>query len=311
MQVPAIEVKKLTKTFGKFSAVDDISFEVYTGEIFGFLGPNGAGKSTTIKMLCGLLKPTKGNASVAGYDIFKQKYEVRKNIGYMSQKFSLYEDLTAEENIHFYGGIYQLDKNELIERKNYLIELIGLVGNEKQFAKDLPTGLKQRLALICALIHNPKILFLDEPTAGVDPVARRNFWNHIYSLAELGTTVFVTTHYLDEAEYCNRISLIYNGKIKATGTPGELKKQLEDIEIHEIICDRPIDALSILQKENWIKDISLFGNALHVGTTLPENGKERISQLLFKSSIKVTSIQKIIPSLEDVFIYLTKENAEK
>ncbi|MEW6457374.1 MAG: ABC transporter ATP-binding protein [Acidobacteriota bacterium] len=221
----AIEVESLTKKFGDFLAVDNISFNVEKGEIFGFLGPNGAGKSTLIRMLCGLLEPSNGTAKVGGFDIRKTHEKVKKNIGYMTQKFSLYNDLTVEENINFFGGIYGLSKEEINEKINWTLQMSDLEGKEKALTGKLSSAWKQRLALGCAILHNPKIVFLDEPTSGVDPISRRNFWELIYELSDKKITIFVTTHFLEEAEYCNRLGLIYNGKLIAIGTPRELKEK--------------------------------------------------------------------------------------
>ena len=233
----SVKAQDLTRKFGNFTAVDSISFEVYDGEIFGFLGANGAGKTTTIRMLCGLLLPTSGTATVEEYDIYKQPDEIKKIIGYMSQKFSLYEDLTVSENIEFFGGIYGLDNSSLETARTMALEKYGLQDLRDRMTRDLPVGWKQRLALACSTLHEPKILFLDEPTGGVDPVSRREFWQIIYDFAERGTTVFVTTHYMDEAEYCNRLSIMHAGRIIAIGMPGELKKKynkssVEDVFIH-------------------------------------------------------------------------------
>ncbi|MEK6647004.1 MAG: ABC transporter ATP-binding protein [Candidatus Firestonebacteria bacterium] len=219
----SVEVKSLTKMFGKFTAVDNVSFSINRGEIFGFLGPNGAGKSTTIKMLCGILSPTSGEGLVEDFDISKDSDEIKKIIGYMSQKFSLYNDLTVEENINFYGGIHNVGKAEMLQKREWILNMAGLKGKEKVLTGVLSGGWRQRLALGCAIVHNPKVVFLDEPTAGVDPISRRDFWNLIKKLSENGTTVFVTTHYMDEAEYCGRISLIYNGKLIEIGSPYDLK----------------------------------------------------------------------------------------
>jgi ABC-2 type transport system ATP-binding protein len=221
--MPAIEVKNLTKRFGKFTAVDHISFSVKRGEIFGFLGPNGAGKSTTIRMLCGILRPTSGIGRVGGYQIDIQPEEIKRIIGYMSQKFTLYQDLTVEENIDFYGGIHRLSLSEKEERKKWVLKISGLEGKENSLTRELSGGWKQRLSLGCAIIHQPEILFLDEPTASVDPVSRRDFWELIYDLSKKGTTVFVTSHYLDEVERCHRIAIISTGKIIALGSSKELK----------------------------------------------------------------------------------------
>ncbi|MCB0723726.1 MAG: ABC transporter ATP-binding protein [Ignavibacteriae bacterium] len=220
-----IEAEKLTKKFGNFTAVDAISFYVKKGEIFGFLGANGAGKTTAIKMLCGLWKPTSGDAQVAGFDIYKQTEEIKNNIGYMSQKFSLYEDLTVKENIRFYGGIYGLSNSEIKRKTDFMIEHLDIKGSENKLIRSLPLGWKQKLAFSVAMLHDPKIVFLDEPTGGVDPITRRQFWEMIYKASSEGVTMFVTTHYMDEAEYCNRVSMMVDGRIAALDTPSNLKKQ--------------------------------------------------------------------------------------
>jgi ABC-2 type transport system ATP-binding protein len=229
-----IEAENLTKKFGHFTAVDSITFQVNRGEIFGFLGANGAGKTTAIRMLCGLSTPTSGKASVAGFDVYKETEKIKKNIGYMSQKFSLYEDLTVTENIRFYGGIYGLSDSQIKEKTGYLIELLKIQDAKKKLIKSLPLGWKQKLAFSVAIIHNPKIVFLDEPTGGVDPMTRRQFWNMIYQSASEGVTIFVTTHYMDEAEYCNRISMMVDGKIAALDTPKKLKEMFEAKTMHEV-----------------------------------------------------------------------------
>ena len=225
MKNVSVKTENLTRKFGSFVAVDDITFEVYEGEIFGFLGANGAGKTTTIRMLCGLLLPTFGHGWVGDFNIMTQTEQIKKNIGYMSQKFSLYQDLTVRENILFYGGIYGLSNRELKDKYEETIDSVGLTEHCDKLTRDIPLGWKQRLALSCAILHNPKILFLDEPTGGVDPISRREFWSLIYNLADAGTTVFVTTHYMDEAEYCNRLSIMHEGKIVAIGAPAELKEK--------------------------------------------------------------------------------------
>jgi ABC-2 type transport system ATP-binding protein len=229
-----IEVKNLVKRFGHFTANDNLTFDVFKGEIFGFLGANGAGKTTAMKILCGLSKPTSGEVTIAGYDVYKQTEEIKKNIGYMSQRFSLYEDLTTFENIRFYAGIYGLSKQEIKERSELLIEKLGLGEVKKALLKSLPLGWKQKLAFSVALIHNPKIIFLDEPTSGVDPITRRQFWEMIYEAAAGGVTVFITTHYMDEAEYCNRVSIMVDGRIEALDTPVNLKKQFEADTMNEV-----------------------------------------------------------------------------
>jgi ABC-2 type transport system ATP-binding protein len=223
----AIETKELTKKFGDFVAVNAISFQVETGEIFGFLGANGAGKTTAMRMLCGLSLPTSGSATIAGFDVYAQTEKIKQNIGYMSQKFSLYEDLTVAENIRFFGGIYGVPSKRLKEKTKELIELLGIGSNANKLVKDLPLGWKQKLSFSVAIIHEPKIVFLDEPTGGVDPITRRQFWDLIYDAAQKGITVFVTTHYMDEAEYCKRVSIMVDGNIAALGTPAELKSQFD------------------------------------------------------------------------------------
>ena len=230
----SIVIENLTKKFGTFTAVDNISFKVEKGQILGFLGPNGAGKSTAIRMLCGILEPTSGGGSVAGFDIVKDSEKVKERIGYMSQKFSLYEDLTVSENLDFYAGIYQTPVEQRRGRKEQLIKMAGLTGRENERTSNLSGGWKQRLALGCATIHNPNILFLDEPTSGVDPVSRKNFWELIYTLSKQGTTVLVTTHYMDEAEYCNRVSIMVDGKIEALDTPDNLKTQFRATTMDEV-----------------------------------------------------------------------------
>jgi len=230
----AVEMTDLTRRFGKFTAVDKVSFNVKKGEIFGFLGANGAGKTTLIRMLCGILTPSSGQAIVAGYDIYKQTEQIKKNIGYMSQKFSLYDDLTISENIDFFGGIYGLSSQILEERKNDLLMRVGLTDFSKRLTKDLPLGFKQRLALGSSLLHDPPIIFLDEPTSGVDPVARRSFWDLIYETCELGKTVFVTTHFMDEAEYCHRVSILRDGRLIALDNPGALKKRYNKPSMQEV-----------------------------------------------------------------------------
>ncbi|MBI2618957.1 MAG: ABC transporter ATP-binding protein [Ignavibacteriales bacterium] len=282
-------------------------FKVRKGEIFGFLGPNGAGKSTTIRMLCGLLAPTTGGAMVGGYDVGKDPDSVKAIIGYMSQRFSLYDDLTVEQNIRFYGGIYGLPGSRLEERKSWAIEMAGLKGKAGSLTRTLSGGWKQRLALGCAILHEPPIVFLDEPTGGVDPVSRRNFWDLIYALSSAGTTVFVTTHYLDEAEHCNTIGLIYSGRLIAFGSPTELKHKLDQYKILEVVCGNPVDAMDALQTQPWVVETSIFGSAFHVSTTGLQDPEESIRSELTRQGIPVDRIEGIPPSLEDVFIHLIAE----
>jgi len=234
MNHTSVKVHQLTKKFGNFTAVDHINFEVKQGEIFGFLGANGAGKTTTIRMLCGLLLPTSGEAWVHGFNINNDSEEIKKNIGYMSQKFSLYNDLTVEENINFYGGIYGLSSSSLKQRKEWILEKLSLIDQRKAITGEIPLGWKQRLALGCAILHNPPILFLDEPTSGVDPISRREFWALINELAQQGTTIFVTTHYMDEAEYCNRLSIMHQGKIITIDSPRTLKEEYDKATIEDV-----------------------------------------------------------------------------
>lgn len=309
----SIEVKSLTKKFGSFTSVNDISFEVKEGEVFGFLGSNGAGKSTTIKMLCGILAPTSGDAMVGGFSINKDTDLVKRNIGYMSQKFSLYNDLTVSENINFFGGIYGLFGNKLEERKSWVIRIADLYGKEDHLTSSLAVGFKQRLALGCAVIHEPQIVFLDEPTGGVDPVSRRKFWDLINELSDKGITVFVTTHYLDEAEFCNRIILINSGKLIAAGSPKELKEEYIKNPVFEIDCSDIYKAVEVLESAQFTDNVTIFGNSIHVSLkSSPEfkfnqsdNHIEMLTDFLEKENgLKVIRIQKISPSLEDVFVHL-------
>jgi ABC-2 type transport system ATP-binding protein len=311
----SIEVKNLTKKFGKFVSVDSISFEVKTGEVFGFLGANGAGKSTTIRMLCGILEPTSGDATVGGFSVKREPDKIKKIIGYMSQKFSLYNDLTVSENIRFFGSVYGLFNTRLEERKKWVLKMAGLEGREDTLTVNLATGFKQRLALGCAVIHEPTIVFLDEPTGGVDPISRRNFWDFINELSTGGTTVFVTTHYLDEAEFCNRIMMIDAGKIIAGGSPKELKTNYLKNPILEIECDRIDDAMQIVDKITWLKKAAYFGKFLHVmiaddnpHASIEETVDDIRQILTEENGIKVFRIDRIVPSLEDVFVNLLETN---
>lgn len=307
----AVVVDGLSKRFGSFVAVDHISLNVKHGEVFGFLGPNGAGKSTTIRMLCGLLEPTAGTAVVDGFDVGTDPDRVKLRIGYMSQRFSLYEDLTVEQNIEFYGGIYGLEGARMEERKRWAIDMAGLRGKEGHLTAPLSGGWKQRLALGCAILHEPPILFLDEPTGGVDPVSRRNFWDLIYALSHQGTTVFVTTHYMDEAEHCNTIGLIYAGKLIAVGPPTELKHKLDKYNIFEVVCSQPVDAMELLQQQDWVVETSIFGSAFHVSTPSATDSKAKIEKTLASNDIRVYSVESIIPSLEDVFIHMISDEDTK
>ncbi len=302
MPEPAILVKGLTKRFGAFTAVDSVDFEVERGAIFGFLGANGAGKSTTIRMLCGLLDPTSGTATVGGFDIRREPEKVKRALGYMSQKFSLYEDLTVAENIRFFGGAYGLPKRAVESRLDRILEMAGLRGREGSLARTLSSGWKQRLALGCAILHEPGIVFLDEPTGGVDPASRRRFWELINDLSAGGVTVFVTTHYLDEAEYCKDIRLIHDGRIVAGGSPRGLKEATIRHPILEVAGDRAVDALEALRKEPWVLGCSIFGTTIHVSVADEVDGRRRIGERLAREGIVPERIERVLPSLEDVFI---------
>ncbi len=302
----AVEVHDLRRTFGTFVAVDNISLKVSKGEIFGFLGPNGAGKSTTIRMLCGLLTPSGGSGTVGGYDIGTGSEAIKKIIGYMSQRFSLYDDLTVEENIDFFGGVYRVPKERKARRKSYVLQMAGLDDRRRAITRTLATGFKQRLALGCAILHEPPILFLDEPTSGVDPISRRNFWSLIHDLADGGTTVFVTTHYMEEADYCDRLALIYQGRIIAQATPMELREKFMTRDILEIEVDRPTEAMEILLARKI--ENAIFGSVLHAIVESAEPAADRIREVLESSKISVRRIEKIVPSLEDVFVTLIEES---
>lgn len=304
---PAVRVSGLTRRFGDFTAVNSIGFEVPKGEIFGFLGPNGAGKSTTIRMLCGLLEPSEGGGTVGGFDIVTNPEAIKKNIGYMSQKFSLYEDLTVFENIRFYGGIYGIDGNRIKERAAWAVEMSGLSGFEKKLTRTLSGGIKQRLALACALLHQPPIIFLDEPTSGVDPLSRRRFWDLIYAMADLGVTVFVTTHYMEEAEYCDRVALIYGGNMIAMGTPLELKTRRMTDTILDLKCPRPQDVASDLAALPQVRDAALFGAGLHIVVEDAKTGEQAVREKMEAMAIPIIALEQVTPSMEDVFISLIEE----
>lgn len=300
----AVKVEKLEKKFGDFTAVNRISFEVKRGEIFGFLGPNGAGKSTTIRMLCGILTPTSGNGSVGGYDINTQQELIKQNIGYMSQRFSLYEDLTVEENIGFYSGIYKVPKKIRKDREEWIIKMAGIEAFRSNLTATLAGGWKQRLALGCAIIHEPKIIFLDEPTSGVDPIARNNFWNLIKEMAKQGVTVFVTTHYMDEAENCDRLALIYRGDIIAMGAPEGLKIECMKEDVLKISVSRPEEWIERLEELESVKEAALFGTVLHAIVKDAREATFAITELFSSKGIRDYSIEKIKASLEDVFVSL-------
>jgi len=298
----AVTVENLEKWFGNFQAVNKVSFQVKRGEIFGFLGPNGAGKSTTMRMLCGIITPTAGKATVIGFDVFQQSELIKAHIGYMSQKFSLYEDLTVEENIDFYSGIYQIPQAEKKARKDWVVTMAGLDEHRSSLTSILPGGWRQRLALGCALLHKPPVIFLDEPTSGVDPISRRNFWNLIYQLAAEGVTVFVTTHYMDEAEYCDRLAMIYRGELVAIGTPDELKVKYMSADILNLECPDPFAMLQALQGISEIKEAALFGRGLHLAVEDAQSAIPVIVAVLKEQKLSYTKLGEINPSLEDVFV---------
>jgi ABC-2 type transport system ATP-binding protein len=309
MSDAAVILKDVVKRFGNFVAVDRISLEIGSGEIFGFLGPNGAGKSTTIRMLCGLLRPSSGHGWVNGLDIVTQSEQIKSNLGYMSQRFSLYDDLRVEENMAFFGGIYGLDSSACETRILDVLALIGLEERRRSLTRELPTGLKQRLALGCALLHQPPIIFLDEPTSGVDPGTRRNFWDLIYTLADSGVTVFVTTHYMEEAEYCNRIGLIDRGRLIALGSPADLKSKHLEGTIYEIATDHVLAAVEALAPVDGVLDAAVFGRALHVRLRQNIDAKDYLPAFLNSSGLEVNSIRPIEPTLEDVFVALVGRKA--
>ncbi len=298
----AIVVENLSKKFGDFTAVDGISFQVRRGEIFGFLGPNGAGKTTTMRMLLGLLRPSSGRATVLGYDIVRETEKIKKRIGYMSQRFSLYSDLTVLENLNFYGRTYGVRGRRLEDRKHYIVKMAGLQGREGELTANLSGGWKQRLALGTAIIHEPELLFLDEPTAGVDPISRRDFWDLLYELAENGTTIFVTTHYMDEAEHCHRLAFIQAGRIVAQGTPQGIKDTGMRGQVLEIDCDNPDVALTALRQMDAFEEVALYGALIHVVAADIAKQQAQIADELAQKGVAVRSMALIAPSLEDVFI---------
>jgi len=295
------------KRFGDFTAVDHVSLEVSKGEIFGFLGPNGAGKSTTIRILCGLLSPTSGHGSVSGFDVATQPEEIRRSIGYMSQRFSLYDDLTVEENIDFFSGIYGVPKGLRAERKAYVLEMANLTERRTALTQTLSGGWKQRLALGCAILHDPPVLFLDEPTSGVDPIARTAFWALIHELSKTGHTIFVSTHYMDEAEYCHRLALMYRGKVIALGQPAELKRGLEGVTLMQLDSADPLETMHALEGMPGVSEVAVFGGGLHV--TLSEPSVERA--IRERLGARLRRLERIEPSMEDVFVALIEAEERK
>jgi ABC-2 type transport system ATP-binding protein len=308
---PSVEVEHLTKQFGDFTAVDDISFEAHQGEIFGFLGPNGSGKSTTIRVLCGLLLPTSGRARVAGIDVAVNPESVRQKIGYMSQKFSLYSDLRVSENLAFFAGLYSVPRKELPERVAWALRMAGLEGRGNALTGSLAAGWKQRLALGCAVLHRPPIVFLDEPTSGVDPVSRRQFWDLIHEMVQEGVTVFVTTHYMDEAEYCNRLALLDRGRIVAMGTPTELKSHQMQGQLLLVECELLAQTLDLIEHAPGVLDAAVFGNSMHVVVIDAAAASSSIRQTLQANGIHVGRVDSISPSLEDVFVSLTRQQQKE
>jgi ABC-2 type transport system ATP-binding protein len=299
---PAIEVRNLTRRFGDFVAVDNISFAVRAGEIFGFLGSNGAGKSTTIRMLCGLLKPTAGTALVGGVDVSRDPEGVKRRIGYMSQRFSLYEKLTVDQNIAFFSGIYGLKGEAAAARRAFVLDMAGLRGREAALTGALSSGWRQRLALGCAILHEPPIVFLDEPTGGVDPLSRRQFWTLIRSLAAKGIAVLVTTHYLDEAEHCDRVAIIQAGRLAAFGTVPELKRTFASRPILEVRAAEPVPAMRALDAMPEVEKTSIFGTAVHAVLRSPDTAPEQIARALAAAGVLVIGCAVVPPSLEDVFL---------
>ena len=307
----AVEMRDLVKRFGDFVAVDHVTMEVRRGEIFGFLGPNGAGKSTTIRMLCGLLAPTSGSATVGGLDVGTQSELIKQRIGYMSQRFSLYDDLTVEENIDFFSGIYGVPRNRRAERKDYVLKMAGIEERRASLTRLLSGGWKQRLALGCAILHEPPILFLDEPTSGVDPIARRTFWDLIYQLSRAGQTIFVSTHYMDEAEYCHRLALMYRGKVTALGTPTELKQSLGSHHLLLLEVSDIVHSMHLLESVPGVGDVAVFGGGLHVTVENDQSAVPKIRQVLEGAGIQVPILEPIEPSLEDVFVAMIEREERK
>jgi drug efflux transport system ATP-binding protein len=301
----AVEAREIVKRFGAFTAVDRVSFQARRGEILGFLGPNGAGKSTLIRILCGLLRPTSGIALVAGIDVAREPEAVRQHIGYMSQKFSLYNDLEVIENLRFFAGLYGVARASADERIASAIDMAGLAGHEHDLTATLAGGWKQRLALGCAVLHRPAVLFLDEPTSGVDPISRRRFWDLIHEFSAAGVTVFVSTHYMDEAEYCNRLALMNRGELVAIGAPGELKRKAAGADLLLARCEPLGDALELLERHEGVLEAAVFGNALHLTVRDRNEAIASLPAFLAAHNVRCTEFRPIAPSLEDIFVQLT------
>ena len=306
----AVDVSGLTRVFERFVAVDHIDLQVASGTVFGFLGPNGAGKSTTIRMLCGILRPTDGRGTVGGFDIRREAEQVKSRIGYMSQRFSLYEDLTVEENLTFFAGIYSVRGAQRRARIAWALEMAGLRGREQARTSDLAGGWRQRLALGCAVLHEPPILFLDEPTSGVDPASRRNFWDMIAELAARGITVFVTTHYMDEAEHCDELALIYGGRIVATGSPATLKRRHMAQALLELDCSDMMGAYEALKGEAAVAGVAMFGTLLHINADDEAAARQAIASRLQAQGIGLHGLERIEPSLEDAFVAIIQARAD-
>jgi ABC-2 type transport system ATP-binding protein len=298
-----IRVHRLSKRFGAFLAVDEVSFDVRAGEVFGLLGSNGAGKSTTIRVLCGLLRPSAGTAEVLGLDVARRPEEVKRRIGYMTQRFSLYDDLTVRQNLDFFAGVYGLRGAALRERRASAVSLSDLTGKEDLLTGSLPGGWKQRLALACAVMHRPPVVFLDEPTGGVDPVSRRRFWALIESMAEEGVTVIVTTHYLDEAERCHRIALLHGGRLVALGTVSELKAVFAGRALLEVGGAEPLRAQERLEREPGVREATVFGTRLHVVVEDTGEGRRLVERVFREEGWGTPTVERVVPSLEDVFIH--------
>ena len=307
----AVEIKNLVKRFGDFVAVDNVSLTVNRGEIFGFLGSNGAGKTTTIRMLCGLLTPTSGSARVGGFDLATQAEQIKQTIGYMSQKFSLYDDLSVAENIDFFSGVYSVPQTLRRERKESVLKMSGLENRGDTMTRLLPTGWKQRLALGCAILHQPPILFLDEPTSGVDPIARRSFWDLIYQLSAEGHTVFVTTHYMDEAEYCHRLALMHRGRLIGLGPASELKAALVSHTLMHLESTDVLESLRALEQSEKVVEAAVFGSGLHLTVRDPAVAERAVRQALSERGIGIKRLSVIEPSMEDVFVAMIEQEERK
>jgi ABC-2 type transport system ATP-binding protein len=302
-----VVAEELTKRFGSFTAVDRVSFRIHPGEVFGWLGPNGAGKTTTIRMMLGLIQPSSGTLSVLGFNPVTQAKTMQAHVGYMSQLFTLYNDLTARENIRFYGRVYGLKRADQARRQEEILQMAGLEGREDTLTANLSGGWKQRLALGCAIVHNPQVVFLDEPTAGVDPISRREFWGLIYAMAKKGTTVLVTTHYMDEAELCQRVGFINQGRLVAVGTPEELKQNRMHGQVLEISTPDPDQAIRLLKEAQVrgslpLEEVALYGAQIHVVVPYAETYRRPVRKLLEAGQVRVNSLEWIVPTLEDVFI---------